>query len=112
MENINNIPESEINVTSTQSLRLYFTQIINRISLFNPNQDLPEQFLELHRNLKDYSKFRDEEGNSIFNLETDDGNNLLLSCLIKDIKPIAIEIVRIYGNLFDLGDFNREGKPL
>lgn len=96
--------------TSSASLRLYFTQIINRISLFNPNQDLPEQFLELHRNLKDYSKFRDEEGNSIFDLETDDGNNLLLACLIKDIKPIAIEIVRIYGNLFDLGDFNREGQ--
>jgi hypothetical protein len=110
MEPINNNPESEIIVTSTQSLRLYFTQIINRISLFNPNQDLPEQFLELHRNLNDYSKFRDEEENSIFDLETDDGNNLLLACLIKDIKPIAIEIVRIYGNLFDLGDFNREGQ--
>ena len=102
--------DNEIIVTSPQSLRLYFIQIINRISLFNPSHDVREQLLEIYRNLKDYSKFRDEEGNSIFNLETDDGNNLLIASLIKDIKPISIEIVRIYGNLFDLGDFNREGQ--
>ena len=102
--------ENEIIVTSHQTLELYFNEIINRISLFNPNQDVREQLLKIYRNLKDYSKFRDEEGNSIFNLETEDGNNLLLASLIKDINPISIEIVRIYGNLLDLGDFNREGQ--
>jgi hypothetical protein len=56
--------------------------------------------------------YRDPDNNSIFNLATQDGNNILLECCIYKINSLCLEIVKNYGNIFDLGHSNNQGETV
>jgi len=100
-----NNDRTTINV-SYMDIKLYFDQIIDHIRNFDGSK---EQLNYINNEIKNFSRYRDPNNNSIFD-KTSNGNNILLECCIHNIKPLCLEIVKNYGNLFDLGHYNFEGE--
>jgi hypothetical protein len=90
--------------TSYMDIRTKFDQIIDHIRNFDGSK---EQLKYINNEIKNFSRYRDPDNNSIFD-KTSNGNNILLECCIHNIKPLCLEIVKNYGNLFDLGHYNFE----
>jgi len=120
--NENNNNNNNNNNTSRLSIKLYFDQIIHRIRNYTKEEEeqekeeekdeekkKKEKLLEINKEIKKFSVYRDPDNNSIFNLATQDGNNILLECCIYQIKSLCLEIVKNYGNIFDLGHYNNQG---
>jgi hypothetical protein len=114
MEQIPSIPNNNNN-TSPLTIKLYFDQIIHHIRNYTEQEEEEEKkkkLLEINNEIKDFSVYRDPGNNSIFNLATQDGNNILLECCIYQIKSLCLEIVKNYGNIFDLGHSNNQGETV
>jgi hypothetical protein len=93
--------------TSRMAIKIYFNQIIHNIRNFNNTKT---KLFQINKEFKDFSVYRDPDNNSVFNLDTDEGNNILLECCIHNIKPLCLQVVKKYGILFDLGHYNNEGE--
>jgi hypothetical protein len=94
--------------TSTMAIKIYFNQIIHNIRNYNNTRTL---LIQINKEFRDFSVYRDPDNNSVFNLTTaDEGNNILLECCIHNIKPLCLQVVKKYGFLFDLGHYNNEGE--
>jgi hypothetical protein len=93
--------------TSNLALTVYFNQVIHNIRTFNNTKT---KLFQINKEFKDFSVYRDPDNNSIFDLTTDDGNNILLECCIYQIKPLCLQVVKKYGVLFDLGHYNNDGE--
>lgn len=95
--------------TTNMTITLYFNQIIHNIRNFDQTQT---KIHEIYKKINDFSVYRDEDNYSIFDLVTQNGNNILLECCIHNIKPLCLQIVNKFGNLFDLGHSNYEGETV
>uniref|UniRef100_A0A6C0KQG6 Uncharacterized protein n=1 Tax=viral metagenome TaxID=1070528 RepID=A0A6C0KQG6_9ZZZZ len=93
--------------TSSMAIRIYFNQIIHHIRNYDNTRN---KLLQINNEIKDFSLYRDPANNSIFNLATDEGNNILLECCIHQIKQLCLQVVKKYGVLFDLGHYNNDGE--
>ena len=100
--------------TSYMDIKSYFDQIINDIVILDKildkkSDEYKRQLETINDKIINFSRYRDPDNNSIFD-KTTQGNNILLVCCILDMKPLCLEIVKNYGNLFDLGHYNFEGE--
>jgi hypothetical protein len=117
---LNAVPEFQEEVPAShiktpEEVKQYFVRIV---TLLSGVVDTPEKMTNIYNKIKKYAKYRDNNydydniRNSIFSYTTPFGNNLLLVSCIKNLKPICLEIVKKYGNLFDLGHYNSYGETV
>jgi hypothetical protein len=93
--------------TSSMAIKIYFNQIIHHIRNYDNTRN---KLFQINKEFRDFSVYRDPDNNSIFNLATDEGNNILLECCIYQIKPLCLQVVKIYGVFFNLGHSNNLGE--